>query len=182
MQIRPLTPDDVAAYQSLRLEALTNHPTAYVSDVSEEAALGLDGFRQRLETGETSMTFGAWDDERLVGIGTLVRPEKLRLRFRAMVVGMYVRPACRGQGVARKLLAACVDRARGLSGVEEVCLCITVGNDSARRVYEAFGFQSDYFEPRYFKYQGQYYDLEWMRLPLLDSAYRAEPCLGEREA
>jgi GNAT superfamily N-acetyltransferase len=166
MQIRPLTPEDVEGYRALRLEALENHPTAYVSDLTEEAALDIEALRQRLTASEAGITFGAWDAERLVGIGTLVRPERLRLRFRAMVVGMYVVPDRRGQGIARKLLAACVDRVRGLSGVEEVCLCITVGNDSARRVYEAFGFESDYIEPRYFKYEGRYYDLEWMRLPL----------------
>jgi RimJ/RimL family protein N-acetyltransferase len=166
MDIRALTPDDAAAYQALRLESLLNHPTAYCTDYSEEAALGLDAFEARLAPSETSITFGAWDEDRLVGIASLNRSARLRQRFRATIAGMYVIPSHRQRGIARKLLTACVDRARLQEGLEEVCLCVTAGNEPARRVYEAFGFAADFVDPRYFKYEGRYYDLEWMRLPL----------------
>ena len=166
MQIRALTSQDAAAYQALRLESLRDHPTAYCTDHSEEAALELEAFALRLAASENSMTFGAWDKDRLVGIASLNRPTRLRQRFRATIAGMYVVPACRRQGVASELLAACIERARQQAGLEEVCLCITVGNEPARRAYEAFGFQADFIDPRYFKYEGRYYDLEWMRLLL----------------
>jgi RimJ/RimL family protein N-acetyltransferase len=141
MQVSPLTPENAATYHPLRLESLRNHPTAYCTDYSEEAALGLDAFEARLAPSETSITFGAWDEDRLVGIASLNRPARLRQRFRATIAGMYVVPSHRRQGVAGKLLAACIDHSRRQQGLEEVCLCITVGNDSARRVYEAFGFR-----------------------------------------
>jgi ribosomal protein S18 acetylase RimI-like enzyme len=64
------------------------------------------------------------------------------------------------------LLRECVARARVLPEVEEVCLCITVGNDAARGAYIKYGFEPDYSEPRYFKHAGEYYDIEWLRLPL----------------
>jgi hypothetical protein len=53
-----------------------------------------------------------------------------------------------------------------MTGVEEVCLCVTVGNEAARNTYLASGFVPAFVEPRYFKLEGQYYDLEWLRLPL----------------
>lgn len=166
MNTRVLTTCDVAAYRELRLAALREHPTAFATDLAEEQALPLEECQKRLEEGAPGMTFGAFDGERLVGIGTLLRNTRVRQRFRATIVGMYVTPAWRRRGVARELLNACVERARTLPEIEEVCLCITVGNDAARRVYVEFGFQPEFFEPRSFKHEGSYYDLEWMRLPL----------------
>ena len=69
-------------------------------------------------------------------------------------------------------MATCIRRARSLPGVEEVCLGVTVGNEAARRCYVTCGFVPDYVEPRYFKYEGRYYDIEWMtlRLPVVAPA------------
>ena len=167
MQIRPLTLEDSAAYHAIRLAALREHPTAYVTAYEEDAALSVEQLRERLTPSETAMTFGALENEQLVAIATLVRPERIRLRFRAMIVGMYVAASHRRAGLASRLVATCVDRARSLSGAEEVCLCVTTGNEAARRCYLACGFVPDYTEPRYFKYEGRYYDIEWLRLPLV---------------
>lgn len=165
MQIRQLTSVDAEIYRELRLAALGEHPLAYVTDLREEAALPLEEIKQRLD-GTTAATLGAFDGERLIGIATLLWTTRLRQRFRAMVVGMYVRPERRRQGLATDLLRACLERARTLPEVEEVCLCVTVGNDAARAAYIKFGFHADYVEPRYFRHAGRYYDIEWLRLPL----------------
>ncbi|HEX5106014.1 MAG TPA: N-acetyltransferase [Pirellulaceae bacterium] len=165
MTIRTLTADDAEIYRHQRLAALAEHPLAYVTDYSEEAALPLEEFQKRLAA-ETSVTFGAFDAERLAGISTLLTTTRLRQRFRATIVGMHVLPEYRRRGIATQLLSACVARARELPEVEEVCLCITVGNDAARAAYVAFGFEPELIEPRYFKYEGRYYDLEWLRLTL----------------
>ena len=166
MNIRALNPDDAAAYRELRLAALREHPEAFATDLSEEESLPVEEFAKRLEPGAPGMTFGAFDGQQLVGIGTLLKSSRLRQRFRATIVGMYVAPAYRRRGVARQLLQACASHVRTLPEVEEVSLCITAGNDSARRVYVEFGFQPEFIEPRCFKYAGRYYDLEWFRLPL----------------
>jgi RimJ/RimL family protein N-acetyltransferase len=166
LHVRPLTADDAPAYRTLRLEALAQHPTAYVTTYEEDAALTTEQLRERLTPSETARTFGAFEGERLVGIGTLIRSNRVRLRFRATIVGMYVAPSHRRGGLASRLVAACVDRARELAGVEEVCLCVTEGNEAARRCYLACGFEPAYVEPRYFKHETRYYDIEWLRLPL----------------
>lgn len=169
MHIRPLAPDDAAAYRTLRLQGLAEHPTAYVTAYEEDAALTDEQLRERLTPSDAAVTFGGFDGEQLVGIGTLVRPERQRLSFRAMIVGMYVAPSHRGIGLARQLVAACIDRARTLFGAEEVCLSVTVGNQAVRRCYLACGFVPDYLEPRYFKLDGRYYDIEWLRLSLAEA-------------
>jgi RimJ/RimL family protein N-acetyltransferase len=170
MRIRVLTADDAEEYRELRLTALRDHPTAFCTDCSEESTLSVEAFRARVAPSDTAISFGAFDEaeggERLVGIATLLRTTRLRQRFRATIVAMYVVPTHRGRGMAQELIAACIEQARGLDGVEEVCLCITVGNEPARRCYLACGFRPEFVDLRYFKYQGQYYDLEWMRFPL----------------
>jgi ribosomal protein S18 acetylase RimI-like enzyme len=166
MLLRPLNSADAECYRELRLAALREHPLAYVTDLREESVLPIEEIRQRLD-GSTAVTFGAFDDQQVLsGIGTLLWTNRLRQRFRATIVGMYVPHAFRRQGIATALLRACVGRARSLAEVEEVCLCITVGNDDARAAYIKFGFQPDYVEPRYFKHAGEYYDIEWLKLPL----------------
>src|SRR5262245_36295750 len=106
--IRALGVGDVEAYRTLRLAALHEHPEAFATDYQEEAALTVAEFQARLMAADTSVTFGAFDGERLVGIGTLLRNTRLRQRFRATVVGMYVLPESRRRGLATALLAACV--------------------------------------------------------------------------
>jgi RimJ/RimL family protein N-acetyltransferase len=171
MEIRPLEPADAAAYRSIRLQGLAERPSAYVTAYEEDAALTEEQLRERLTPSNAAQTFGAFAGETLVGIGTLVRSERVRLNFRALIVGMYVVPEYRGTGLARRLVAACIERARTLAGVEEVCLSVTIGNEAARRCYVACGFVPDYVEPRYFKLDGKYYDIEWLtlRLGLADS-------------
>ena len=167
MLLRPLTSADAEIYRELRLSALREHPLAYVTDFREEAALPIEEMQKRL-AGETSVTIGAFDEEQsLIGIGTLLWTTRLRQRFRATIVGMYVPPSCRRQGIATELLRACIERARTLPEVEEVCLSVTAGNDAARAAYIKFGFQPDYIEPRYFKHAGEYHDIEWLKLPLV---------------
>jgi len=51
--------------------------------------------------------------------------------------------------------------------VEDVILAVTVGNDRARTLYASLGFVSYSIDPRYIKWDGQYFDIEWMILSLV---------------
>ncbi len=75
-------------------------------------------------------------------------------------------PEARNQGIGRALLDAVVTHARTVSGVEDVVLAVTVGNEHARRLYIAAGFKPYCIEPRYIKLEDQYFDIEWMVCPL----------------
>jgi len=55
------------------------------------------------------------------------------------LVGMWVAPACRGQGVADALVATACDVAR-VSGASAVTLWVTEVNDRARAFYRRLGF------------------------------------------
>lgn len=79
---------------------------------------------------------------------------------------MYL-PEARGKGAGRLLLVETVSRLRAIDGIEDIILAVTVGNDSARALYTSAGFERSYIEPRYFKIDGCYYDIEWMCLRVI---------------
>jgi ribosomal protein S18 acetylase RimI-like enzyme len=62
-----------------------------------------------------------------------------------------VTPEARGQGVAKHLLRAVLDRGRAL-GHDAAGIAVTLGNEPARRVYEGLGFQM------YVTYGAAYFD------------------------
>ncbi|MEZ4833373.1 MAG: hypothetical protein R2873_15555 [Caldilineaceae bacterium] len=45
-------------------------------------------------------------------------------------------------------------------------VAVTVGNEAACQLYLAAGFVSTHVEEGYIKWDGRYYDIEWMRLDL----------------
>jgi L-amino acid N-acyltransferase YncA len=167
LTVRLLGRDDAAVYQVLRLEGLQNAPTAFGSSYEDEATLTPEQVESRLVSGLPDVvTFGAFSDGRLVGIASLVGNNRQKTAHRAMVSGMYVTESARGQGVGMALLQALIQHAEERQTLEELVLAVTLGNTSARRVYDKAGFTLYATEPRYLKIDGKYYDLEWMFLRL----------------
>lgn len=167
MMIRQLEVEDAPAYRELRLRAVTEHPATFADTPAEtpEAAV----FAERLRTNAPYIvSFGAFEGESLVGMAVLVRNPRQKMRHRAELVSMYVAPEVRGQGIGVALVRAVIDHARTQAGLELLTLAVTVGNDSARQLYLSAGFQPWARDAHYFKVDGVYYDIEWMRLGLKD--------------
>ena len=165
-QIRVLAPDDAAAYQPVRLHALQEHPEAFGSSFEDEVSLPPDVVATRLAETPDGFTLGAWQNDTLVGIVGLHRPTRVKLRHRAGVGGMYIVPRARGLGMGKAMMQALINRAPTLKHLEEIILAVTVGNDAARSIYLATGFEPSHIEKRYIKVGERYYDIEWMTLRL----------------
>jgi GNAT superfamily N-acetyltransferase len=165
VQIRALQSNDAAAYHQLRLRALREHPEAFATSYEEELARDAAEVAVRLLPGEEHVTLGAFGSEHLVGIATLVRPLKSKLRHRATIAAMYVLPDARSSGVGGALLEATLEQARAWR-VSDVSLSVTVGNLAARKIYVRAGFQSFGIEPRCIRVDGRFYDVEWMNRAL----------------
>ena len=166
--IRQLKGADAAAYHLVRVRALREHPTAFSSTAAAWAAFSPDEVAQRLaQPSTTSAIFGAFADDGLVGIAGFYRPDaNPKLRHRADLVGMYVAATHRQRGIGRRLVDAVIAHARRQSGLEELLLGVTTGNDDAQRLYGAAGFQPFFVEPRHLKLDGRYYDMQMMVLLL----------------
>ena len=167
MLIRSLTATDAARYQPLRLRALREHPEAFASAFEEEQQLALETVAKRLQQSSAERyALGAFERAELNGLLHFRRWEGLKIQHRASIGGMYVPPEYRGRGIGKALLLEAITRARTLSGLEELILAVTVGNEQARALYLAVGFTSVARDPRYLKIGGQYFDIEWMHLSL----------------
>lgn len=164
-QIRRLHPEDAASYRELRLRALREHPEAFATSYEEEQERSVAETAGRLAPGAEQVTLGAFEQERLVGIATLIRPAKAKLRHRATLAAMYVVPEARERRLGRALLQQVLAVAEEW-GVSDVALAVTVGNDAARRLYAGAGFVSYGVEPRSLRVEGRFYDVEWMSLRL----------------
>ncbi|PAD82688.1 GNAT family N-acetyltransferase [Niallia circulans] len=163
MEIRQLGPDDAEAYFALRLEALQTNTEAFGSSYEEEKDYPLSRTQSRLSD-PASYVCGAFVEKDLVGIVTLMRETKKKLSHRANIYAVYVTPKCRGKGVAKHLLKATIEKSRDLQGIEQVYLAVVAENAAAKKVYQAFGFETYGIDRKAIKINGKYYDEELMVL------------------
>lgn len=140
-RIRPLTKADAAAYRALRLEGLRLTPDAFSAAYEDEILRSDEDFARRIPDAPPSAIFGAFRDGALVAMtGFLVHAGR-KERHKGMIWGVYVSPAGRGQGLAKRLLQAAVNRARTVEGLEILQLGVGVMNEAAKAVYAAAGFE-----------------------------------------
>lgn len=78
-------------------------------------------------------------------------------------LGMGIHPDYRSQGLGRRLLAACIDKAwaRGLTRIE---LEARADNERAIALYERFGFKHEALKAQAMRFDGVYFDTVLMRL------------------
>jgi len=167
VQVRELTATDMSAFRILRAEALRAHPEAFIP--------GPDEGRSRLLTTMTlrvrnhwmmngSFLLGAFRENHLVGAVGVLRGVRAKQRHTALVWMLYTEPQVRGQGIARTLLLAAIDRCRRDPDLE--LLRLSVGNESqaARQLYTSLGFEVYGREPRALKLADRYVDILLMTL------------------
>lgn len=136
--IRALAPEDAAALKPFRLQSLRDQPDAYHS-TAEEWDLPLERYRAMIGENPTFCAFDALG--RIVGmavLGVTARPRR-QIRHKCEVWSVYVDPEARGQGLARRLMAACIDEARR-RGFDAVLLTASTHLAHVVRLYESLGF------------------------------------------
>ena len=120
MIIRELGEGDALQYRTLRLRALKEHPTAFVSSYEQQKDWPLETFAQRLlRTFDSADSFnlGCFVDENLVGTVGFFRHDGPKRMHIGAIVGMHVAAEQQGIGYGRALLAAALERARRMPGL-----------------------------------------------------------------
>ncbi len=163
--VRTLGAPDAAGFRRLLRQALEEYPAAFTISVEELDAQPMETLAQAI-TSPDNHFYGAFDGDQWVGIVNLQRYAREKLRHRAMIASMFVVPEKRGQGIASKLLHQALNDARGWPRLEDVILAVTVGNETARKLYANIGFEGYSIDPRLIKVQNRLYDVEWMIYPL----------------
>ncbi len=135
VEIRRATPAEWKLYRELRLDALRDSPDAFASTLERERAFTRWTWMSRLAS---AVTLIARLDGRPVATATLIADR--RLASGREIVAMWVHPDARGNGIARALLDHLGEIAH-TDGATRVALWVADGNDIARRVYLAAGFE-----------------------------------------
>jgi GNAT superfamily N-acetyltransferase len=143
-----LSASDAPRYKALMLHAYEHDADAFTS-TPEERAKEPDAWWVRRIADPHAMTlaFGARQGGDLVGTVALEFSAKPKTRHLALVVGMYVLPAWRGQGLGRRLLQAAIDHCVARGDILAMQLRLTEGNEPALRLYRRLGFAAYGLEP-----------------------------------
>ena len=177
IELRRLSPEDAALFREIRLEGLQGDPDAFGSAFEVESAQPLAHFAERLGR---SIVLGAFRGPELLGVaGFAVQPGP-KHAHKGLLWGMYVRPAARQIGIARRLVEAIIEKAR--ERVELIQLSVISENEPARRLYASLGFQEYGVERHGAKYRGKYHDDVLMAKMLLPEPGQdpAAQCGGTR--
>ena len=165
--IRPLTAADVHPYKSLRDEALECAPESFSSDHAASVNRPASAYAPRFGAPASGHFFlGAFaPDGPLLGCIGCERELLPQQRHSARLVSMMVAPAAQRRGIGQQLLAACIEQAAQVAGLEQLALTVTASNHHVVRLYERAGFRAWGLLPRAIVVQGAGYDqLHMVRL------------------
>lgn len=132
--VRQLAPDEWERFRDIRLAALLDAPTAFGSTYAQSVVYTEHIWRSRLTT---AAMFAAEENDRLIGIAGGLPGQNDD--GTAIVISMWVDPAARSRGIGEQLVQRVIEWAR-VGGFRRLTLWVTVGNDSAERLYTRCGF------------------------------------------
>ncbi|MDA8318914.1 MAG: GNAT family N-acetyltransferase [Actinomycetota bacterium] len=137
--IRRAVSDDWEVIRDIRLAALADAPEAFASTLDREIGLAEADWRARIGS---AVTYLAWHDGEPAGTATGLDHSggAYPIGDAWHLVGMWVRPASRGLGIADDLVEAVVADARA-AGARAIGLWVTVVNGRAQAFYRRLGFR-----------------------------------------
>jgi len=149
MLIERLSPCHAGQYRALMLEAYAAHPEAFTSTAAEREKLPFSWWEARLSSDPDAsrLVLGAFSDGQLAGVVGLSFEKREKVRHKATLFGMYVRPQWRSRGVGRQLIESALAQARRRPGIKVVQLTVTETNTPAVALYESCGFVRFGVEP-----------------------------------
>lgn len=169
IHVIPLAVEHLPAFLTLRLNALRQHPEAFVPTWEEERAVNPATMASRFRNdwvGGGSFILGVWIQGRLVGAIAIRRWPRVKQRHKANVWLLFIEADLRCQGIGRYLLEAAISRCRNDGEVELLHLSVSTESAEARRLYAEAGFRSYGIEPRALRLDDRYVDVELMALEI----------------
>jgi ribosomal protein S18 acetylase RimI-like enzyme len=143
LEVRRIRASEWRRYRELRLEALQDSPLAFVEQYRESLAQPDQFWQDRVEraaAGSTSSMFVAIRAERFVAKASCFVESDITQYVSAHVVGVYVTPQSRAEGVADALLAAVIGWAQDEAHANRIRLFVMQTNDRAVAFYRRIGF------------------------------------------
>ncbi|MBV8061848.1 MAG: GNAT family N-acetyltransferase [Alphaproteobacteria bacterium] len=145
--VRALSDGDLVQASQIRLEALRDHPSVFLSKYENEVKRGPDEWRSVL-FGEDRCFFGLMDNGVIVGlIGIITWKDDPSGEYPGAVVAHYIKPDYRGRGLSVPMYQACIHWALGHRAWKRVIVTHRAGNEGSRKAILAAGFQFTHNEP-----------------------------------
>ncbi|MBY6038144.1 GNAT family N-acetyltransferase [Fictibacillus nanhaiensis] len=165
MEIRLLAPPDAKKYWDLRLEALKINPEAFSTSYEESVQRKnpIEQVTNRLNE-DGSFTFGAFQNNELIGVVTLVAEKTIKMKHRGNIYAMYITPDYRNKGTGRAILNEAINHAKTIPNIIKLNLTVVSTNKNAKKLYTSLGFKTFGFEEKALKVKETYYDEELMVL------------------
>ncbi|AGK50354.1 acetyltransferase domain protein [Burkholderia thailandensis MSMB121] len=117
----------------------------------------------RLRASGTQAVFGALTaDGELIGIAGVRREALAQINHKATLWGVFVAPAHRGNGLARRLADSALMHASRDWGVAQVNLCGNTENEPAKALCASLGFETFGVERRAMRVGDRFYDEQHM--------------------
>lgn len=163
--IRRLTKEDLASFFELRLESLQNSPTSFLGSFEEEKGSSFSFYEAQLTNGGVdSIIFGAFVNTELVGLIGIYRENRIKIKHKSYLWGMYVKPEYRNNGIAKALLFNAINHAQNKMKCTAIHISVEVANIAAKKLYESFGFKEWGKEPKAIYWDEKYFDEYHMML------------------
>lgn len=141
-RLRALTAGDDGAYAALWRAAMIDHAHYFRTAPADDNTPGIP-----TRFAPDSFTLGAFLGDALIGITSLERERRSKLRHKARVSRMFVLPSAEGSGVGKLLLREALLRAEALGDLRQVTLTVLATNERAQRLYASLGFRGYGREP-----------------------------------
>ena len=141
--IRRIAPSDSAILRRVRLRALATDPASFGSTYEREAAFPDQTWAERAArsaAGDDAATLLAISGDEPIGIVTAMRNETQKQLFH--VVGRWVAPEARREGIGRGLLNA-IEGWIASCGGTSAHLSVTDAATAAMRLYASTGYRPD---------------------------------------
>lgn len=164
--IRPLTSSDGAAFQTLRLEAVSEFPGSFLSTSIVESNRPLLSFQYELKTAFIAPIFGYYgifQNQQLLGymqLGCSLLPKQLHIAF---IYNLYVSRSHHKQGLAKQLVQHCISLLKEKTQIERLFVTCNASNALGVAFYSALGFSIWGKRPKSVLWHGNYDDeIEWV--------------------
>ena len=164
--IRQCSFADASRFRELRLEALSDSPTAFSMDYEKARNYPQKYWEDTLTLDDNeSAIFFAEHEDKLISTTGIARGRSPKTRHAADVWGVYTSAQWRGLHIAEELIRSCLEWAKARD-IVIARLGVTTMNKPAIRCYERCGFKIYAIESRAMLYEGKYYDFYMMSCSL----------------
>lgn len=163
MIVRKLTVDDWSVFKKIRLEALELEPQAF-GDSYSVLSKKKDNYWKKELSKRKQVWYGAFDNDKLVGIGSIKFVKMLKFNHIAHLSGIYVKKEYRGKGIGKLLFKTRIDEAFRNEKIKKIKLIVNKTQINAIAMYESFGFKIVGDLKAEFRLKNDYFDAYLMEL------------------